>query len=389
MKTNRKNMKKRISNQAKFYSAISILFITILFLTFILSVNGADRDFEKEEKIGRKLAERIEKRYDLVEDIDNLKRIEKIGEHLKKISEIKEINYHFNIINQEGVNAFAFPGGFIYITSDLLDYVHSDDELAAIIAHEMGHVICQHSIKQMQDNRKMKLVELFAILLTGDPAVGLIGELTTITVLNNYRREYEEEADLTALELLNKSPDYHPVALLTFFERVHSKDYFKPNINLGIFQTHPDIDYRMENIKKYLNDNNIKIERSLTTEYFNLEGSIRIKKDSIVSTINLNDKEILRFTGNDVEKINRKTTSIIEKLEETLRVDLNSYSITIHSGNDLSSLSIDGKVIASLSKEEVSLQGLEHSEVIENMKKAISSILWELKLQLPVLLFGD
>jgi len=389
MKTNRKNMKKRISNQAKFYSAISILFITILYLTFILSVNGADRDFEKEEKIGRKLAERIEKRYDLVEDIDNLKRIEKIGEHLKKISEIKEINYHFNIINQEGVNAFAFPGGFIYITSDLLDYVHSDDELAAIIAHEMGHVICQHSIKQMQDNRKMKLVELFAVLLTGDPAVGLIGELTTITVLNNYRREYEEEADLTALELLNKSPDYHPVALLTFFERVHSKDYFKPNINLGIFQTHPDIDYRMENIKKYLTDNNIKIERSLTTEYFNLEGSIRIKKDSIVSTINLNDKEILRFTGNDVEKINRKTTSIIEKLEETLRVDLNSYSITIYSGNDLSSLSIDGKVIVSLSKEEVSLQGFEHSEVIENMKKAISSILWELKLQLPVLLFGD
>ena len=389
MKTNRKNMKKRISNQAKFYSAISILFITILFLTFILSVNGADRDFEKEEKIGRKLAERIEKRYDLVEDIDNLKRIEKIGEHLKKISEIKEINYHFNIINQEGVNAFAFPGGFIYITSDLLDYVHSDDELAAIIAHEMGHVICQHSIKQMQDNRKMKLVELFAVLLTGDPAVGLIGELTTITVLNNYRREYEEEADLTALELLNKSPDYHPVALLTFFERVHSKDYFKPNINLGIFQTHPDIDYRMENIKKYLTDNNIKIERSLTTEYFNLEGSIRIKKDSIVSTIILNDKEILRFTGNDVEKINRKTTSIIEKLEETLRVDLNSYSITIYSGNDLSSLSIDGKVIVSLSKEEVSLQGFEHSEVIENMKKAISSILWELKLQLPVLLFGD
>jgi len=389
MKTNRKNMKKRISNQAKFYSAISILFITILFLTFILSVNGADRDFEKEEKIGRKLAERIEKRYDLVEDIDNLKRIEKIGEHLKKISEIKEINYHFNIINQEGVNAFAFPGGFIYITSDLLDYVHSDDELAAIIAHEMGHVICQHSIKQMQDNRKMKLVELFAVLLTGDPAVGLIGELTTITVLNNYRREYEEEADLTALELLNKSPDYHPVALLTFFERVHSKDYFKPNINLGIFQTHPDIDYRIENIKKYLNDNNIKIERRLTTEYFNLEGIIRIKKDSIVSTINLNDKEILRFTGNDVEKINRKTTSIIEKLEETLRVDLNSYSITIYSGNDLSSLSIDGKVIASLSKEEVSLQGLEHSEVIENMKKAISSILWELKLQLPVLLFCD
>ncbi|MDD3031908.1 MAG: M48 family metalloprotease [Atribacterota bacterium] len=389
MKTNRKNMKKRISNQAKFYSAISILFITILFLTFILSVNGADRDFEKEEKIGRKLAERIEKRYDLVEDIDNLKRIEKIGEHLKKISEIKEINYHFNIINQEGVNAFAFPGGFIYITSDLLDYVHSDDELAAIIAHEMGHVICQHSIKQMQDNRKMKLVELFAVLLTGDPAVGLIGELTTITVLNNYRREYEEEADLTALELLNKSPDYHPVALLTFFERVHSKDYFKPNINLGIFQTHPDIDYRIENIKKYLNDNNIKIERRLTTEYFNLEGIIRIKKDSIVSTIILNDKEILRFTGNDVEKINRKTTSIIEKLEETLRVDLNSYSITIYSGNDLSSLSIDGKVIVSLSKEEVSLQGFEHSEVIENMKKAISSILWELKLQLPVLLFGD
>jgi len=378
-----------LKNKKNAFLTIILSVIFFLYACLILTAYGAVRDFEKEVNIGQKLADRLEKRYNLLEDADKLDRVKTIGENLKKASDISEINYQFNIIAKEGINAFSFPGGFIYLTEDLFDYVHSDDELAAVIAHEMGHVIHQHSIKQIQDNRKMKLVELFAVLLTGDPSIGLIGELTTITMLNNYRREYEEEADFTALELLSKSRKYHPVGLLTFFERVYSEEYFKANVNLGIFQTHPEIDYRIEKIKKYLEDNNINIERFLTTNYFTVDAAIRIKKDFIVSIIYLNKQEIIRFTGKEVVLINEKTVDIIKNLNNSLRLDLDSYELIVHSANKQSSLRVGNTHIVSLSNEEILAEDLGHSEVLENTKKSISKILWEVKLQLPVLLFDD
>ncbi|MFW6148982.1 MAG: M48 family metalloprotease, partial [Atribacterota bacterium] len=298
------------------------IFILVIFilLSIIVPAICTDRDFEKEEKIGRRMVKRVEKQYDLIEDSESLLRVQRIGDHLRNISGIGQINYQFNIIDREGPNAFAFPGGFIYITADLFDYIHSDDELAAIIAHEMGHVIHQHSIKQMQENRKMKLVELFAVLLTGDPTIGLLGELITITVLNNYRREYEEEADLTALELLNKSPIYHPVGLLTYFEKVGSEDLLKPNNNLGIFQTHPDVEERLKKVKQYLKENGININRRLTTDYLTVNGVYKKQVSGLlIARIFINDVEMFRFTGKEEEILCQKLEEIVLKFDQSLR----------------------------------------------------------------------
>ncbi len=365
------------------------IFILVVFilLSIIAPAICTDRDFEKEEKIGRKMAKRVERQYDLIEDRESLRRVQRIGEHLRSISGIKQINYQFNIIERDGPNAFAFPGGFIYITADLFDYIHSDDELAAVIAHEMGHVIHQHSIKQMQDNRKMKLVELFAILLTGDPTIGLLGELTTITVLNNYRREYEEEADLTALELLNQSPDYHAVALLTYFERVGSEQLLKPNQNLGIFQTHPDLEERVKKVKQYLKENGITINRRLTTNYLTVNGAYKEQANNLlIARIFINDEEMFRFSGKEEELICQKLEEIVLKFDQSLRLDLEPYEIILYSDEEQKcTLRIGSEKIVSLSREEVDFQGLTATEVLEKSRKRISEILWQLKLELPIL----
>lgn len=164
----------------KFNLSVKILLIFTLLLMFAL--NGhAERDFEKEERIGRRLAGNVEKQYVLVEDDEAIEKVQQIGEYLKEASGINEIDYQIKIVEREGPNAFALPGGFIYLTADLLDYVHSDDELAAVIAHEMGHIIHQHSIKQLQDKQKFKLVELLTLLVTGDPTLGILSELASIT----------------------------------------------------------------------------------------------------------------------------------------------------------------------------------------------------------------
>jgi beta-barrel assembly-enhancing protease len=367
-----------------------IVFLVMLVIN--LSVLASDRDYKKEEKIGQKIATRIKNQYDLIEDEEILEKLYRISEDLKEISGIEQINYQFNIIDREGPNAFALPGGFIYLTADLFDHVHSDDELAAIIAHEMGHIIHQHSIKQMQDNRKMKLVELFAVLLTGDETIGLLGELTTITVLNNYRREYEAEADLTALELLKKSTNYHPIALLTYFERVGSEQLLKPGQNLGIFQTHPDIEVRLKNVKQYLIENGIEINRRLTTNYITVRGECnRTDNDEMIAQIFLNNEEILKFTGREEGLLCEKMEGVKSKLDKNLKLNLETYDIAIHSAEEQSNLRIGSEKIISLTQEEVASQdqNLTPTEVLKNTKEKIARIYWHLKLELPILLVKE
>jgi len=368
--------------------SVKIFIIIFVILTATLCTSGSERDYEKEEKIGKRMTARVERQYDFIEDEELLEKVYRIGEDLKEISEIEQINYQFNIIDRDDPNAFAFPGGFIYLTAGLFEHIHSDDELAAVIAHEMGHIIHQHSIKQMQDNRKMKLVELFAILLTGDPAIGLLGELTTITVLNNYRREYEEEADLTALELLKKSTDYHPIALLTYFERISSEQLLKPGQNLGIFQTHPDIEVRLKNVKQYLIENGIEINRRLTTNYISVRGECkRTDNDEMIAQIFINNEEILKFTGREEELLCEKMEDVKSKLDKNLRLNLEPYEIVVYSVEEQSNLRIGSEKFLSLTQEEVASQdqNLTPAAVLEHMKTKISRIFWQLKLELPIL----
>jgi predicted Zn-dependent protease len=243
-------MKKNIKLINKLVSVIVFLLTAFLLVSF--NSFSAERDLNKEQKLGKKLSENIEKKYEVVEDLNQNSLITEIGNKLAKVSELKGMNYHFKILNIEGPNAFSIPGGYIYVTYDLFDYIQSDEELAGILAHEIAHVIHNHALKQTRDNTKFTLLTILGVLLTGEPNVAVLGKLTTITFLNQYSREYEEEADLTAINLLIKA-GYNPVGFLTFLERLYAREMFKPEVNLGIFQTHPETENRINYVKEALN----------------------------------------------------------------------------------------------------------------------------------------
>lgn len=369
---------------------VRILVILILFLIFTLNCY-AEWDYEKEEKIGRRLADSIEKQYKLVEDDEATRKVLQIGRYLREASGIDEINYQIKIVERDGPNAFALPGGFIYLTADLLRYVHSDDELAAVIAHEMGHIIHQHSIKQLQDKQKLKLVELLTILVTGDSTLGILSELAGITILNSYRREYEEEADFTALELLRKSTYYNPVALLTYFERVSSEGMLKPDINMGIFKTHPDVSERIKKIKQYLNEYNIPLNRRLTTNYLTVKGDYYQQDILFIAQITINDELILSFAGEDEEALILKLYEVLANFDHSLRLDIAPYELVINSSenDDYATLSIGGEEVVSLTGEDVQYQGINPREALKGTREKISRILWRLKLELPVFLIQE
>lgn len=359
-----------------------IVFLLIAFLLVSFNSFSAERDLNKEQKLGKKLSENIEKKHEVVEDSQKNLLIRQIGNKLAKVSELKGMNYHFKILNIEGPNAFSIPGGYIYVTYDLFDFIQSDDELAGILAHEIAHVIHNHALKQTRDNTKFTLLTILAVLLTGEPDVGVLGKLTTITLLNQYSREYEEEADLTAMDLLIKT-GYNPVGFLTFLERLYAREMFKPEVNLGIFQTHPETENRINYVKDKLKERGIEIDRRATTDYLKVDIKHTYKESFYNAAIYIDNITVLDLTFPKGHEIYLKMVETTQNLDKFLSIGLNPYEINILVEGTTSTLLIRNNKIISLDDSETAFMNKSSREVLRGTQDKIKQALWEFKLNLP------
>lgn len=373
-------MRKNIKLMNKLVSVIVFLLIAFLLVNF--NSFSAERDLNKEQKLGKKLSEDIEKKHDLVEDSQKNLLIRQIGNKLAKVSELKGMNYHFKILNIEGPNAFSIPGGYVYVTYDLFDFIQSDDELAGILAHEIAHVIHNHALKQTRDNTKFTLLTILAVLLTGEPDVGVLGKLTTITLLNQYSREYEEEADLTATDLLIKT-GYNPVGFLTFLERLYAREMFKPEVNLGIFQTHPETEDRINYVKDMLIEKGIDIDRRATTDYLKVDIKYIFEESFCNAAIYIDNTTIMNLRFPIGHELYQKTIETTKNLDKFLSIDLAPYEINVLVKGTTSILSIRNNKIISLDDSETVFINKSSREVLRGTQDKIRQALWEFKLNLP------
>jgi len=359
-----------------------IVFLLIAFLLVSFQSFSAERDLVKEQKLGKKLSEDIEKKYEVIEDLNQNSLITEIGNKLAEASEIKEMEFHFRILKVDGPNAFSIPGGYIYVTYDLFDYVQSDNELAGILAHEIAHIVHNHALKQTRDNTKYTLLTILAVLLTREPDVAVLGKLTTITFLNQYRREYEEEADLTATDLMIKT-GYNPVGFLTFLERLYTREMFKPEPNLGIFQTHPETENRVNYVKNMLKEKGIGIDRRATTDYLEVSSKYILKDSTYTGIISIDDIPVLSLAFPKREEIFLKIIETSQNLDRFLSIDLIPYEINISVEGNRSTLLIRNNKIISLDDSETAYLGKTAEEVLQETKDKIRQALWEFKLNLP------
>ena len=365
-----------------------IVFLLMAFLLVNFHSFSAERDLNKEQKLGKKLSENIEKKHEVIEDPQKNLLIKQIGNKLAKVSELKGMNYHFKILNIEGPNAFSIPGGYVYATYDLFDYIHSDDELAGILAHEIAHVIHNHALKQTRDNTKFTLLTILGVLLTGEPDVAVLGKLTTITLLNQYSREYEEEADLTAINLLIKA-GYNPVGFLTFLERLYTREMFKPEVNLGIFQTHPETENRINYVRNKLIEKGIEIDRRATTDYLKVSSKYILKDSFYTGVIYIDDIPVLSLSIPEREEIYLKMIETSQNLDRFLSIDLVPYEINVFVEGSKSTLLIRNNRIISLDDSETVYLERTAEEVLQETKNKIRQVLWEFRLNLPFDIKGD
>ena len=189
-------------------------------------------------------AERFERYYGLLPDADVQARIANIGRLLVKANGLSEDAFSFKVINSAQINAVMLPGGYIYIYKGLLDFMPTDEELAAVIGHEMGHVVGRHLARR---GREQLLTMILGGLLGGTE--GAIAASAAINSLPAYNQRDEREADDSGFKFL-LGAQMNPYAMLVVMNKLHDADEH-PEIRSN-FAQHPEPTARAQRIKNQL-----------------------------------------------------------------------------------------------------------------------------------------
>jgi len=208
---------------------------------------------EEEIELGRTENRKILAQFGLYRDEELQSYITKIGERIAAYSSRPELQFHFTILNDPLVNAFALPGGYVYVTRGMLAHMNSESELAAVLGHEIAHVTEKHAERSMTRGKVMKGLSTVAAIATGTTAVYDLGNMFGGVLLKGYSRGFELEADKVGAEYMAKA-GYNPEAMLSTIEVLKAKDRIElaqarlekrePRIYHGILSTHPDHDTR-------------------------------------------------------------------------------------------------------------------------------------------------
>lgn len=203
-----------------------------------------DTSAEEETAIGRQIAGNLLGAAPLVKDAKLQKYVNNIGRWVADQSERPELAWHFGVIESRDINAFAAPGGYIFVTRGLYALLQSEAELAGVLAHEVGHVIRKHHLKILQQGRLLDLgSKLVAKSIGGNDKVqGLIGSGAEI-VSRSLDKDAEFEADRIAVVLATRA-GYDAFGLPAVLQQIGHFAKDDGDVAL-LFKTHPHPDDRL------------------------------------------------------------------------------------------------------------------------------------------------
>jgi predicted Zn-dependent protease len=208
---------------------------------------------ESEISIGREYSQAVESSQKFVEDPMVTEYVNRIAQNLVRNSDAK-VPFTIKVIDSEEINAFAFPGGFLFVNYGVILAAQDEAELAGVMAHEIAHVAARHATRQMTRAQMFDLASIPLIFVGGGvglavrEVVGLAIPLST----TKFARSFEAEADYLGVEYLYKA-GYDPQALVSFFERIQVQDEGKPGLVAKAFSTHPQTTDRIKKTQREIN----------------------------------------------------------------------------------------------------------------------------------------
>lgn len=197
---------------------------------------------EKDIALGRKYAPLIEKELGGRIPDENLQNyINQMGQRIARVCHRPDLSYYFVAVEEGGANAIAVPGGYVYITRDLLKELKSEAQLAAVLGHEVGHVVARDTMAAM--SRQIGATAILAAAAVGDAPSDVTRATAFITgVLTlQYSREDEKDADMTGLSYMTQA-GYDPNGMVQTMEILQGLQTIRP---IEFFSTHPNPESRI------------------------------------------------------------------------------------------------------------------------------------------------
>lgn len=208
--------------------------------------------FEEEREMGRRFTLVARSRLPLLNDPDVVEYVESVGKRVAGALENSVFDYRFFVVRDASVNAFAVPGGFVFVNAGLLARAQSEDELAAVLAHEVAHVNGHHVVRQQEATQLLGYAELLGMLASVvQPAVGAVAAAANSSVQLRYRRELEQEADYQAVPVLERA-GYDTRGLADFFQRLLDEQRIEPAAPPPYLLSHPLTDDRVDHLQSVL-----------------------------------------------------------------------------------------------------------------------------------------
>jgi len=214
---------------------------------------------EEEKKLGKKVLLEIEKEADFVQDLNVQAYVEKVGYSLVDQLDLNPFEFKFYVINELDPNAFAVPGGYIFINTGLIALAENEQEIAGVLAHEISHVTQRHISKLIEKSKTLTLATLGAMIAgmiagrggAGSAAAVSMAQATAGALTLKFSREIEQDADQHGFNLLIKA-GYDPNGMINFFKRLQKVSLAMAPKVPAYLLNHPAIENRISLLENIL-----------------------------------------------------------------------------------------------------------------------------------------
>ncbi len=229
--------------------------VSAIAVTLALSVTcvpAAEGSIALERKVGEDFVKEARRRLPLIHDWEINRYVTDIGAKFVAVLGPQPFDYEFFVVSEDSINAFAVPGGKIFVHAGLIARAQSEDELAGVLGHEVAHAHAHHSVRQQQKGAAASYASLLGIFLMAlHPVLGQAAIAAAMGQQLKYQRDFEREADFLGIEYARKA-GYEPGAMLALLRKIYEEQKINPTAIPPYFLSHPLSGERMSYLETAL-----------------------------------------------------------------------------------------------------------------------------------------
>ena len=223
---------------------------------------------QQEIEMGQQYAQQINAQLPIITDLEINRYVNVLGDSIARLTNRGDLDWRFYVVDSKEVNAFAVPGGYIYVNRGLIERTTQMDQLAGVLGHEIGHVVRRHSVKQMEQAQKANVGVTLACVLTRiceSQAAGAAINVVGGAVFAKFSREDENEADAEGVQNVVRA-GIDPNGIPEMFEILLEERRARPAGVEAWFATHPLEEDRIANTRALIARVDPAVLRSLTKD---------------------------------------------------------------------------------------------------------------------------